>query len=47
MVEESVKCGRCDKWFQREKEENREIKKAGKAEGYLCPECDEQIKKSD
>jgi uncharacterized C2H2 Zn-finger protein len=47
MVEETVKCGRCDKWFKREKEEIKEIKKEGKTEGYLCPECDEKIKKSE
>ncbi len=45
MATESVKCGRCDKWFKREEEENREIKKTGKVEEYLCPECDEKIQK--
>lgn len=45
MVEESVKCGRCDKWFKREKDEAKEIKKSGKVQEDLCPECDAQIKK--
>jgi uncharacterized protein YlaI len=48
MVEtETVKCGRCDKWFERENEKNARIKKEGKVKEYLCPECDEKIKKSD
>jgi len=48
MVEtETVKCGRCDKWFEREKEKNARIKKEGKVKEYLCPECDETIKKRD
>ena len=37
MVEtETVKCGRCDKWFEREKEKNARIKKEGKVKEYLC-----------
>jgi uncharacterized protein YlaI len=46
MVEqETVKCGRCDKWFEREKEKNARIKKEGKVKEYLCPDCDEEINK--
>ncbi len=44
MVEESVRCARCDKWFKREKEEAQEIKKSGKINEDLCPECDDEIK---
>jgi len=48
MVEkETVKCGRCDKWFEREKEKSARIKKEGKVKEYLCPECDEEIKKGE
>ncbi|MCE5213307.1 MAG: hypothetical protein LLF83_01120 [Methanobacterium sp.] len=45
MIEESVRCGRCDKWFQREKEEVKALKKSGKVGEEICPECDEEIKK--
>jgi hypothetical protein len=44
MVEESVRCARCDKWFKREKEEAQQIKKSGKINEDLCPECDDEIK---
>jgi hypothetical protein len=48
MVEkETVKCGRCDKWFKQEIEKIARIKKDGKVKEYLCPECDEEIKKGD
>ena len=47
MVTEDVKCGRCGEWFQREILEDKSIKKSGKIERYLCPECDEEIKKSE
>ena len=46
-VEESVRCGRCDKWFKREKDEVKGIEKSGKVGEYLCPECDEEIKTKD
>ncbi|MDD3984486.1 MAG: hypothetical protein PHY59_01015 [Methanobacterium sp.] len=45
--QETVKCGRCDTWFKQEKEKNLNIKKQGKVKEYLCPECDEGIKKGD
>jgi uncharacterized protein YlaI len=46
MVEkETVQCGRCDKWYEMEKEKIARIKKEGKVKEYLCPECDEEIKK--
>ena len=44
---ETVKCGRCDKWFEQEKEKIARIKKEGKVKEYLCPDCDEEIKKGD
>ncbi|MGZ7109080.1 MAG: hypothetical protein ACXVHW_08945 [Methanobacterium sp.] len=44
MVTESVKCGRCEKWFKREILEDKEIEEDGKVEEYLCPDCDEEIK---
>lgn len=48
MVEtETVQCGRCDNWFEREKEKNARIKKEGKVKEYLCPECDDEIKKGE
>ncbi len=47
MVEESVRCSRCDNWFKREKEELNSIKKSGKIREDLCPECDAEIKKND
>ncbi|HEX3013650.1 MAG TPA: hypothetical protein VHO92_05200 [Methanobacterium sp.] len=47
MVTESVKCGRCGEWFQREILEDKKIKRTGKVEEYLCPECDEEIKESE
>ena len=47
MVEETVRCSRCEKWYSREKEEIKEIKKTGKVDEDLCPECDEEIKKKD
>jgi uncharacterized protein YlaI len=43
--QETVKCGRCDKWYKQEKEKIANIKKQGKVKEYLCPECDEEIKK--
>ncbi len=46
MVEkETVQCGRCDKWYERENEKIAKIKKEGKVKEYLCPECDGEIKK--
>lgn len=45
MVTESVKCGRCEQWFKRELLEDREIEEEGKVEEYLCPQCDEEIRK--
>ena len=47
MVEETVRCSRCDKWFSREKEEIKAIKKEGKVAEDICPECDAEIKKND
>jgi len=47
MIVESVKCGRCEKWFKREILENKDIKESGKVKEYLCPECDEKIKKKE
>lgn len=47
MVVESVKCGRCDKWFKREILEDKEIKEKGKIKEYLCPECDREVKEED
>ncbi len=48
MVEtETVKCGRCSEWFELEKEKIAQIKKEGKVKNYLCPECDEKIKKGE
>jgi hypothetical protein len=48
MVEkETVQCGRCDKWFEREKEKNARIKKEGKVKEYLCPDCDDTIIKDE
>ena len=47
MAVESVKCGRCEKWFKREMLEDKRIKRSGKIEEYLCPECDEEVKKED
>ncbi len=45
MITESVKCGRCKQWFEREIEEDREIEEEGKVEEYLCPKCDDEIRK--
>jgi uncharacterized protein YlaI len=42
---ETVKCGRCDEWFELEKEKIAKIKKEGKVKEYICPDCDEEIKK--
>ncbi len=47
MTTESVKCGRCGEWFKREILEDKRIKKSGKVEGYLCPECDDEIKENE
>ena len=47
MVVESVKCGRCEKWFQREILEDKKIKRSGKVEEYLCPECDKEVREKD
>ena len=47
MVEETVRCSRCDKWFQREKEDIKSIKKSGKIGEDLCPECDAEIKENE
>ncbi len=48
MVEkETVQCGRCDKWYEREKEKNTRIKKEGKVKEYLCPDCDDTIIKGE
>jgi hypothetical protein len=47
MAEESVRCGRCDKWFKREVEDATKISKSGKVNDYLCPDCDEEIKKKE
>lgn len=47
MVTESVKCGRCDKWFKREILEDKKIAESGKVEEYLCPECDRKVKEED
>lgn len=47
MVTESVRCSRCEKWFEREKEEAREIERTGKVGKDICPECDDKIKKED
>ncbi|WP_176720281.1 MULTISPECIES: hypothetical protein [Methanobacterium] len=47
MVTENVKCGRCGEWFKREILEDKRIKKSGKIEEYLCPECDEEIMKNE
>ena len=44
---ETVKCGRCDKWFEQEKEKIAKIKKEGKVKEYLCPDCDDEIKKGE
>jgi len=43
MIVESVKCGRCGNWFKRELLEDKDIK--GKVDEYICPECDDEIKK--
>lgn len=47
MVEETVRCGRCNKWFKREKDEAKEIVKSGEVGEDLCPECDEEVKKKE
>lgn len=47
MVTETVRCSRCDKWFKREKEEVKKIERTGKVDEYICPECDDEIKKED
>ena len=47
MVTESVKCGRCEKWFQREILEDKRIKRSGKVEEYLCPDCDNEVQKDE
>jgi len=47
MTTETVKCGRCEKWFKREIIEDKKIEKSGKVEEYLCPDCDEEIKKGE
>lgn len=47
VEKETVQCGRCDEWFELEKEKIERIKKEGKVKEYLCPECDEKIKKGE
>lgn len=47
MVTETVRCSRCDKWFQREKLEAQKLVKTGKVEEDLCPECDEEVKQKE
>lgn len=47
MVTETVRCSRCDKWFEREKVEAKEITKTGKVDHDICPECDDEIKKQE
>jgi len=48
MVEtETVKCGKCNEWFELENEKIAKIKKEGKVKNYLCPECDDEIKKGE
>ena len=43
MITESVKCGRCQQWFEREIQEDKEIEEDKKVEEYLCPQCDQEI----
>ena len=46
-MQETVRCSRCDKWFQREKEDIKAIKKSKKVDEFLCPECDAEIQKNE